>query len=160
VQADALTGICVATYALYVEIMLGKVPLYEPACNTSFGSCAKVFLSPQSHILSYWGIVPPGSPLDLSLATAGILLYSAYFVAISIPFRFLFREKLFLTTASVSVVFSFYLMWIVAYELNDFCVVCTCFHVLNFLMLILAIQEFRDPSLLSHSSTKKKTKAI
>ena len=33
---------------------------------------------------SHWGVVPKGHPADLSLATSGMMLYSAYFLAISI----------------------------------------------------------------------------
>ena len=47
----------------------------------------QVFRSVYAHILSHWGLVQPGSPLDLSLAVAGLGLYSAYFIAISVRMK-------------------------------------------------------------------------
>ncbi|GBG32985.1 Vitamin K epoxide reductase complex subunit 1-like protein 1 [Hondaea fermentalgiana] len=146
VQADALLGVVVSAYALYVETQLRESPLYEPACNSFGGSCATVLTSSHAHILSHWGIVPRGHVLDLSLATAGILLYSTYLLAISIPFSFPLREHLFLAAAVSGACFSVYLLYVIKYILHDFCIVCTSFHVCNFFMLVLAILEFRQPS--------------
>lgn len=63
---------------MYVEAKLANNPFYKPACETSWGSCSTVFKSEYAHILSHWGLVPKGHPLDLSLAAAGIIVYSVY----------------------------------------------------------------------------------
>lgn len=146
VQLDALVGILVSLYALNVELNLQASPFYEPSCNAFGGSCTKVLTSSYAHILSHWGLVPKGHPLDLSLATAGILLYATYFLAISLPRPFPFREVLFLSAAVAGGCFSVYLLYVIKFVLHDFCIVCTSFHVCNFTMLALAIAEFRSPS--------------
>ena len=44
---------------------------FESASLGISGSCSKVFESSYGHILSHWGLVPKGHPLDLSLAVSG-----------------------------------------------------------------------------------------
>jgi len=147
VQCDAIVGILISLYAWYVEWNLETNPMYQPSCNGWFGgSCSKVFQSPYAHIASHWGLLPSGHPLDLSLALTGIILYSAYLFAITIPFHFFMREEIFLTVAVAGGIFSCYLLYVIKYILNDFCIVCTSFHVCNFIMLVLAIIEYRSPS--------------
>lgn len=156
VRLTALVGLMAALYALYVESKLDD-PFYEPACNSAWlgGSCSTVFKSPYGHILSHWGLVAKHSLLDVSLATAGISLYSAYFVAISIPKPFLLREELFLAVAFIGAVFSCYLLYVIKFVLKDFCVVCATFHVCNFVMLVLACLEYRNPEVAyRHSKTR------
>lgn len=124
------------------------------------------------------------SPLDLSLAIQGIVLYGAYFVVISYKKPFPLREMLFLAVA-VSVrssetfqqpatdrqpaqhekalnaacslkrlcgrfrqgaCFSCYLLYVIKVILKEFCIVCFSFHCCNFAMLVLAVLEFRNPS--------------
>jgi uncharacterized membrane protein len=156
VRLTALVGLLAAIYALYVESQLDD-PFYQPACNSAFfgGSCATVFKSSYGHILSHWELVDKGSPLDVSLAATGIVLYSAYFIAISIPFRFPFREQIFLTVASVGALFSCYLLYVIKYVLKDFCIVCTTFHLCNFCMLFLAFREYRDPKVFKSKHKKR-----
>ena len=92
-----MIGIIAAAYALYVEFKLEEmrppvaVPVaekstpfsamskpkseYKAMCDFKVGgfsgSCTKVFESSYGHILSHWGILPKGHPLDLSLASTG-----------------------------------------------------------------------------------------
>mmetsp|Transcript_11083 Transcript_11083/g.12688 ORF Transcript_11083/g.12688 Transcript_11083/m.12688 type:complete len:224 (+) Transcript_11083:153-824(+) len=145
IQMNSLGGLAVAAYALYIESSLEKNPFYVPGCNAFGGSCSKVLTSSYSHILSHWEILPKGHVLDLSLAQAGIFLYTTYFLAISIPFRWFMREELFLTVAIAGALFSCYLLYVIKFVLSDFCIVCTSFHICNFMMLFLAFLEYRKP---------------
>ena len=52
------------------------------------------------------------------------------------------RRHMFLAVASVGGAFSCYLLYVLHYILEDFCVVCFTFHVVNFSMLLIAIAEF------------------
>jgi len=101
VRLVSFIGLLTSFYALHVESQLDD-PFYVPACNSAIfgGSCAQVFKSSYAHILSHWGLVEKDSIWDLSLAVTGIILYVAYFIAISLPFRIPGRETLFLTVAS------------------------------------------------------------
>ena len=157
IQIVALFGTAVAFYAWYVETMMDADPMYVPACNSAFfgGSCGTVFKSSYGHILSHWGIVPKSHALDLSLAITGILLYSAYFVAISVRVKFPFREQLFLAVALAGAIFSCYLLYVIKFILKDFCIVCASFHVCNFSMLVLAVLEYRNPEV---TSRKRKSR--
>mmetsp|Transcript_471 Transcript_471/g.555 ORF Transcript_471/g.555 Transcript_471/m.555 type:complete len:225 (+) Transcript_471:180-854(+) len=146
VQVDALAGTAVSAYAFYIEISLEQNPFYTPACNTFGGSCSKVLTSSHAHMLSHLNILPKGHIADLSLAQVGLLLYAAYFLAISIPFGWYKREELFLLVAVAGAAFSCYLLFVIKFVLLDFCIVCTSFHICNFIMLFLAFLEYRNPT--------------
>ena len=140
----ALAGISIAAYALTVEAHMHEDG-YEAMCDfaASF-SCTEVFKSKYAHPLSHWGLVPEGHYLDLGLAMAGVMLYSAYFVAASLWDFVPFRKYLFLAVASVGACFSMYLLYVLKFILGDFCIVCTGFHCVNFAMLSVAYYDFRD----------------
>ena len=81
VQLLALAGLGIAGYALSVETHMDEDG-YEAMCDIAAKfSCTEVFKSEYAHPLSHWGVVPKGHDLDLGLASAGIMLYSAYFLA-------------------------------------------------------------------------------
>ena len=153
VQLVALMGIATAFYAANVESQLDD-PFYEPACSQFGGNCGKVFKSEYAHILSAWGVLPKGHPLDLSLAYAGILQYTAYLIAISIRGPWPMREELFLGATVGGAIFSCYLLYIIKVVLKEFCIVCFTFHCCNFLLLSLGVLEYRNPE-----HVKPKTKS-
>lgn len=111
---------------------------YEALCDISASfSCTEVFKSEYGHILSHMGIVPKPvegvhHPLDLSLAVIGLVLYSAYFLAACLWSVIPFRKPLFLTVATAGACFSCYLLYVLKFILQDFCIVCTGFHCVNF----------------------------
>ena len=51
--------------------------------------------------------------------------------------------------------FSCYLLYVLKFILGDFCIVCTTFHVCNFSMLYLAIQDYKNPEKLGGKRKKK-----
>mmetsp|Transcript_36151 Transcript_36151/g.71863 ORF Transcript_36151/g.71863 Transcript_36151/m.71863 type:complete len:160 (-) Transcript_36151:113-592(-) len=143
-QILAVLGLVISMYALDVESHMDE-DNYEAMCDlAAWASCTEVFKSEYAHPLSLWGIVAKGSDYDLGLAAAGLLLYSAYFIAACIWDYMPFRKALFLTVASCGACFSCYLLFVLKFILKDFCIVCTSFHCVNFSMLAVAILEFRD----------------
>ena len=76
------------------------------------GSCTKVFGSEYARVLSKWGLVPPGHWLDLSLAQAGIMLYSVKFCYPFLAHLVPYAESLFMSACSASCGFSVYLIYI------------------------------------------------
>ena len=109
VQCLALLGIAIAGYALSVEAHMDEEG-YEAMCDFAARfSCTEVFKSAYAHPLSNWGLVPKGSDFDLGLASAGIVLYSAYFLAASLWEVMPFRKPLFLFVACCGAMFSCYL---------------------------------------------------
>ena len=148
VELLGLAGFSVALYALSVEMHMDEEG-YEAMCDIGqFFSCTAVFKSSYGHILSHWGVLPPGHPLDLSLALVGMLLYGAYFIAGAIWNSIPCRAALFLAVSSSGALFSTNLLYVLKFILGDFCIVCTCFHAINFSMFALAIVEARDTGLL------------
>ena len=184
IHVCSLVGVLAATYALHVEHQLDlhrlppsvlsettklasadpfgakKKSSYVAMCDfkTSYGSgsCSKVFESSYGHILSHWGIVPSGHPLDLSLAVTGIFLYGVLFLYPLLKHKVPSPEAGFLAVCSVSVLFSLYLLYVLKFELEDFCVVCVTFHACNFSMFYLAILEYAYRA----STTTTKQKAV
>ena len=115
VQCLAMLGCGIAGYALSVEAHMDD-PDYEAMCDIAAKfSCTEVFRSEYAHPLSHWGLVPPGHDLDIGLAAAGIMLYSAYFVAACLWDVMPARKPLFLTVASASAAFSCYLLYILKF---------------------------------------------
>jgi uncharacterized membrane protein len=145
-QGLALAGIATALYALHVENTLANPPPdYEPLCSTSWGSCATVFTSEYSRILSHWQIVERHSYFDISLPVAGILNYTVYMLYPYVEKKLPNREAALFLLSCASVGFSCYLLYILKYVLQDFCIVCTTFHVINFsTFFFVALPEFVD----------------
>ena len=144
VQCLALLGCAIAGYALTVEVHMDEDG-YEAMCDFAAKfSCTEVFRSEYAHPLSHWGLVPKGSQYDLGLASAGLILYAAYFFAACLWEVFPFRKQVFLTVATCGALFSCYLLYVLKFILGDFCIVCTGFHVVNFSMFSVAIYEYRD----------------
>ena len=92
-------------------------------------------------------LAPKSHALDLSLAITGILLCSAYFVAISVRVKFPFREQLFFGGRPRRCDL-FVLPVRHQVHSEDFCIVCASFHVCNFSMLVLAVLEYRNPEVM------------
>eukprot|EP01059_Diplonema_ambulator_P023462 TRINITY_DN38980_c0_g1_i1.p1 TRINITY_DN38980_c0_g1~~TRINITY_DN38980_c0_g1_i1.p1 ORF type:complete len:182 (+),score=39.84 TRINITY_DN38980_c0_g1_i1:56-547(+) len=152
-----LAGMLVSAYALDVEWKLKHGgPFYKPACDSSWGSCSAVFSSEYAHILSLWGIVPKGSPLDLSLAVCGLLNYAVYCMYPTRLFGLLPKPHVLLLFISLAGVgFSCYLLYVLKFILKDFCIVCATFHAVNFSMLFFgAIPEYLNPTVHAKSKTE------
>jgi len=138
-----IAGALVALYALHVERAMAD-PFYEPMCVTRWGSCAAVFSSAYAHPLSHWGLVAQGSDFDFSLAFLGILNYGVFALFPVWPLQKAAAAKALLAISIASCLFSVYLLYVLKVLLDDFCVVCTTFHVINFSTLIFgAVPAYR-----------------
>ena len=138
-----IAGAFVALYALHVERAMAD-PFYEPMCVTRWGSCAAVFSSAYAHPLSHWGLVAQGSDFDFSLAFLGILNYGVFALFPVWPLQRGAAAKALLAISIASCLFSIYLLYVLKVLLDDFCVVCTTFHVINFSTLIFgAVPAYR-----------------
>eukprot|EP00658_Telonema_sp_P-2_P084690 TRINITY_DN946_c0_g1_i4.p1 TRINITY_DN946_c0_g1~~TRINITY_DN946_c0_g1_i4.p1 ORF type:complete len:207 (-),score=59.45 TRINITY_DN946_c0_g1_i4:335-955(-) len=141
IQVLGLAGVLTAGYAYHVESKLND-PFYQPICNTSWGSCATVFRSSYSHLISHFEILPKGHALDLSLAEAGMMVYAVYclwpYLKKAVPYPHLILLAMSLAGCTMSV----YLLYVLKFILKDFCIVCTTFHVINFSMMGFVLKEF------------------
>jgi hypothetical protein len=116
------------------------LPILPPCLPRSIRQA--VFTSPYAHILSQWGLVPKGSPLDIGLAVSGLLLYSGFLLYPVLTF-IPGRKYLLLGVSAGSVCFSLYLLYVLKFILGEFCIVCTTFHAVNFSMFYVVLREFR-----------------
>jgi len=122
VQMIAAVGLLLSLYALYVKYR-AKDPAYHAACDLSDRvSCTKAFGSEY------------GSLFVLSNALWGVLFYVTVIVLASLGFA-----KLVFSAAVLAMLGTMYLAYISYVVQKNFCVVCTCIYIVNFLLLIAAV---------------------
>mmetsp|Transcript_18613 Transcript_18613/g.43349 ORF Transcript_18613/g.43349 Transcript_18613/m.43349 type:complete len:167 (+) Transcript_18613:96-596(+) len=125
-------GMALNIYTIHVETKIHQVPGYVAACDiASWSSCSKVFSSSWAHILSHWGLVEKGSPLDLSLPQLGIL-YQLLLLCYPVARR---KSKLapalYLGIGCGSIGFTVYLACVLKFVLKEFCIICATTYVIN-----------------------------
>ncbi|DBA05011.1 TPA: hypothetical protein N0F65_007013 [Lagenidium giganteum] len=139
-----LAGVAVSAYGAYVEYKKRTLQHnYTAMCDlSSYASCSRVMTSAQGKMLSYYGVVPAGSMLDVSNAALGVLAYGLfvmYPLVRSLPnFQYAY-----LFAAIISVVISAYLAYVLAFVLRDFCLVCVTSYVINAALLWNSIKLVR-----------------
>lgn len=95
---------------------------YEALCDVSHGgfeaSCTAVFGSSYSRVLSHWGLVRQGSPLDVSNAALGLAFYLAALVHERVGALLGVNPPMLLAVASAgSIAFSIYLAMVLKFIL-------------------------------------------
>jgi|TARA_Y100000034_G_C6856089_1_gene389060 uncharacterized membrane protein len=111
-------GLFLSVYAFYVDKKINS--RYKPACDVSAKiSCTKAFRSKYGKILG------------ISNSVYGILFYLAlFFLLIYNLVDFVFY------TSTISLIFSIYLIYILQFKLDIFCIVCYGIHLTNLLIVI------------------------
>ena len=130
----------VIVYAVYVELKVhnieeaskeredGFMEEYSSLCDIkSIGaSCSQVFQLPQGRMLTYFGLVPEGSVLDVPNAVLGSIYYF-YMLTLS---SYLPRElTYFMTLAAFSS--SVFLAYQLTFVVKELCLLCWSTHVIN-----------------------------
>ena len=150
IQWLSLLGIAVSCYALYVEHKTANASLmgqeYEALCDIKWlgVSCSKVFKSKYGKMLSLFGIVRKGHPLDVPNAALGVLFYVCAFL---LPYlRSVLsnrvRATIMLAASTLSCAVSCYLGYVLAVILKDFCIVCASTYVVNALVFVASLRDF------------------
>jgi len=145
VVVASVAGIMLSTFAVYVEHQKAMDANYEAVCDLGVKvSCSKVFSSAQGKILSYWGLVPKGSALDLPNAVFGACFYLAI-LAMEVVFKrsSVFGTTLMLFSSVVGALFSAYLAKILIFDLKDLCLICTGTYVCTATIMIAAWRRHR-----------------
>jgi len=154
-------GVLVSIYIIYVELHLERDAEYKPACDIERvgASCSRVFTSEAGHLLSYFGLVPRHSILDLSNGQAGLLFYLFQVIwpnLTFIPSKHRARVQFLAALGSSTV--SILLGYVMVNQLHEVCVVCTFVHILN---LFIFINSFRWIRLgVRKSAITQKSKSI
>ncbi len=149
----SLIGIILSGYALYVEHKTGEshggavddgvedifapVEEFKALCDIEAigASCSQVFSLPEGRMLSYFGIVPDGSALDVPNALLGLLYYSTIFIRAQFLPDTHGMNKL-TVGANVSAMISSVWLATQLIKLKELCVLCISTHIVNFLLLV------------------------
>lgn len=142
-----ILGFCLSLYALHVERNAEEDIEYVAFCDISNRiSCSKVFLSKYGKIFSHLGVIAEDSCLDFPNALFGAIFYlllaSIYSVS-KLNKAFLVSNVL-LLLAVTSMVLSAYLSYILAFVLQDVCVICYSTYICNVLLFYWSWQSIRN----------------
>lgn len=142
VATSAALGICLSTYALYVEHASALDSDFKAACDIEWlgASCTKVFSSEYGRLGSHLGLIPAGSVFDLPNAAIGLVFYVAVLLLPYLPLPHSFKQWALFLGALLAGATSVYL-GIALHTLGDFCVVCVSTYVVNAVILIISLVE-------------------
>lgn len=157
-------GIILSCYALYVEYKTSHPTRNEDGIEEEFqalcdidsigASCSQVFALPEGKMMSYFGVVPKDSVIDVPNAALGLIYYTIIFLSE----QFLTSRRrtdliLYVTVAlNCAAMSSSIFLATKLFQLGELCVLCWTTHLLNSLLLI---YYFR--LLLKNKNMKKKT---
>jgi len=151
----SLLGLLLSIYAVYVEHKTSHrgddEEAFSALCDISSigASCSSVFALPEGHLVSYFGLVPPGHWLDIPNALIGCVYYTYRLLG-----DFIFPVALTQFAASCALTASLYL----AYQLTilqELCLLCWTTHVLNLVLWVDAIFRLRKNTRARNSSKAK-----
>jgi uncharacterized membrane protein len=137
-------GICLSLYALYVEHKTSH-PTFTDGIEDGFqalcdiesigASCSQVFSLPEGRMLTYFGIVPEGSFLDVPNAALGLTYYSVIFLAEShLPKTDLIKLLTVCVNSAAMTSSAFLATKLI--QLGELCLLCWTTHLLNLLLLV------------------------
>ncbi len=116
----ALLGLIISLYSYWVERQLLQNVNYKPACDISDHiSCSKPFASIYSAVLG------------ISNTVVSIMFYTSMFWLAVGDFN-----KLLFIGATVSVLFSLYLAYLLYFKIRSLCLICTSLYIVNILLLV------------------------
>mmetsp|Transcript_5401 Transcript_5401/g.11764 ORF Transcript_5401/g.11764 Transcript_5401/m.11764 type:complete len:168 (-) Transcript_5401:249-752(-) len=140
----ATIGLILSCYAVYVEHRQAEIEAAEAAGETleefqslcdiqSIGaSCSATFALPEGRMLSYFGIVPKGSALDVPNAVLGALFYTYIILnetLVQLPLGLTFFATCMAMSSSIFLACKLII-------LKKLCLLCWTTHVLNFLLIV------------------------
>lgn len=157
----ASVGAVLSVYAIYVEYKVHQIETlgigdeFKALCDIDAigASCSSVFVLPEGRMLSYFGLVPHGSLLDVPNAVLGFLYYTYILLRPVLPYPLnslgftLFANSAAMTSS----------VWL-AYQLTqlrELCILCWTTHVLNFSLLLFFGMKSKIPKNETTTTTKK-----
>jgi len=135
---------CLSLYAFYVEHKTSN-PTYTDGIEDEFqalcdiesigASCSQVFSLPEGRMLSYFGIVPDGSVLDVPNAALGLTYYTIIFLAESLLAKTDLVKTMTVCINCAAMTSSVFLATKLI-QLGELCLLCWTTHLLNLLLLV------------------------
>lgn len=128
----AFLGIVASLYAINVESSASK-PKYKAICDIGDNmSCTRVLTSKYARLAQHHFNLKEDSIFNVPNTYYGLLFYVAVLLYSQFPFTLIpFREHLLLSASSFSILFSFYLAYILYAKLKDLCLVCVTTYFIN-----------------------------
>ncbi|XP_050769750.1 vitamin K epoxide reductase complex subunit 1-like [Gymnogyps californianus] len=142
--ALCLAGAALSLYALHVERAHARDPSYRAACDLGPAvSCTRVFASRWGRGLGLVeGLLGRDSVANVPNGAIGVLFYLLQGLLGAVPGRG--AAAVLLGTAVASAVASLWLAGVLAFGLQDFCLVCLTTYLLNGLLLALNWRRWRQ----------------
>ena len=142
----ALLGCVVAVYALYIDASTTQAredhlapPSYFCDALLEGASCSKAITGEFGHVLRKWGLVAEGSALDVPNSALGL----AFYVLALLPWHtHPVAFEGFLLASALSLAFTCYLAYVLAFVIHEFCILCASTYVLNIAIFVLAARLF------------------
>lgn len=142
----AAVGLCVSIYGYYVEMKKEMDDSYSALCDLNpMYSCTKILNSEYGRLLRFFQIVEINSVFDVPNTVGGMIFY------IVMMFGSFFTNSrddhitdgirmVLLFAATISVMLSAYLAWVMAYKLAGIiCIVCLLSYVCNISLFLLMV---------------------
>ncbi|KAJ0176672.1 hypothetical protein K1T71_007851 [Dendrolimus kikuchii] len=127
---SCIVGVLISTYGLYVELTKEAHPEYRALCDIAeYASCSKVLTSKYS---KGFGVVSKDATLYLPNCIYGLVFYCL--IIFLTTFDNVFVVRILFILSSTSVLGCFYLAYLLAFVLHDFCVVCVSTYIVNAFM--------------------------
>jgi uncharacterized membrane protein len=139
-----VVGTITSLYAYHVETQLAT-PGYVPLCDNALHgwSCSRVFTHPGGHLLSFVGLVPRHSVLDLSSALLGCMFYQfslAWYLLLRVgAVPALAYHVVALGSSVFSLAITAFMSWIMIAQIKEVCVVCTTMYACNFCIFAMSL---------------------
>jgi len=144
----SIIGLILSLYALHVEHSAIEDSDFVAYCDISDGmSCSKVFLSPFGKIFSYLGLISEASILNQPNAFYGTIFYCLVGIIRIFANKSELMCSVLLFMAVASIVLSAYLSFILAFILNDICVLCFSSYVCNMFLFLSCFTHLRTKKL-------------
>lgn len=136
-----IVGILVTLYAIGVERNARRN--FTSLCDINDRmSCSRVLTSEYSRMAKYAFNLGDNHPLNVPNTYFGLLFYIAIVCYTCYPFTLIpFREFLLLMASMFSIMFCFYLAYVLKFVLHDVCIVCISTYIINGMLFGCALGE-------------------
>ena len=119
----AAIGFCISAYAYFVEQKIRQEPDFKPFCDINDRiSCTKPMKSQYSNLFFF------------SNAFVGML----YYVVVAV-LAFFDTNMLLIITASVSMIITCFLAYILYFKIKSFCLLCSSVYLINLIIFLLLV---------------------
>lgn len=141
-----IVGIILSGYALYVEHKLHQDEDFVALCDLADNvSCSNVFRSSYGRGFGLFRfVISEDHPLNLPNSVFGIAFYALECILLQIRgSAHVPTEKINVCLSAVASLGSVYLIYVLMFILEDYCLLCFSAHIINFTLLFRSLHQLR-----------------